>query len=227
MARQDTKSDGVQDQPWWTSGSKYALAFLVVSNLAVLLTIFVPEFSHWKDRHLQKSISQSQQHQEGEIAKANQTLTSLNRQVEITRLLFDHFFGRPTQEQTAVVQYLRWQFPNDLRKKSLQAILFEPKKPSLRRQIDQSVAAVQVRRAGRVLVAAPVGQSKINVAASKERRGSSRSSTATPPQPARRSRRRTRRIRRFTTSTNSVIAPSPRTRSRSSEMPRRRNETRF
>lgn len=143
----------------------------MVSNLAVLLTIFVPEFSHWKDRHLQKSISQSQQHQEGEIAKANQTLTSLNRQVEITRLLFDHFFGRPTQEQTAVVQYLRWQFPNDLRKKSLQAILFEPKKPSLRRQIDQSVAAVQVRRAGRVLVAAPVGQSKINVAASKERRG--------------------------------------------------------
>src|SRR5947208_240141 len=37
-------TNGVQDQPWWTSGSKYALAFLVFSNIAVLLTIFVPEF---------------------------------------------------------------------------------------------------------------------------------------------------------------------------------------
>jgi hypothetical protein len=171
MARQDTKSSGIQDQPWWTSGSKYALAFLVLSNLAVLLTIFVPEFSHWKDRHLQQTISKSQQHQEREIARANQTLQSLNRQVEITRLLFDHFFGKPTQEQTAVVQYLRWQFPNDLRKRSLQAILLQPEKPRLRRQIDQSVAAVQVRRVGRVLVAAPVGQAKINVASSQERRG--------------------------------------------------------
>jgi hypothetical protein len=153
----------VQEQPWWTSGSRYALAFLVLSNVAVLLTIFVPELSHWQDRNLQESISRSEQTQQREIASANENLQSLNRQVEVTRLLFEHFFGRPAREQTAVVSYLRYQFPSDLRKKSLQAILvLEAKKPSVARQITQSVAAVQTR---------PVGQSKIDVAEAGERAG--------------------------------------------------------
>ena len=100
------RTNRVQEQPWWTSGSRYALLFLVVSNVAVLLTIFVPEFSHWKDRNLQRAISESQKQQEQQIAVANQTLQALNRQVEITRLLFDHFFGKSAAEQTAVVRYL-------------------------------------------------------------------------------------------------------------------------
>lgn len=157
------RTNRVQEQPWWTSGSRYALLFLVVSNVAVLLTIFVPEFSHWKDRNLQRAISESQKQQEQQIAVANQTLQALNRQVEITRLLFDHFFGKSAAEQTAVVRYLTYQFPSDLREKSLQAILvLEARKPSVARQITRSVAAIQTK---------PVGQSKIDVAEAAERRG--------------------------------------------------------
>jgi hypothetical protein len=156
------KATRIQEQPWWTSGSKYALAFIVASNVAVLLTIFVPEFSNWKDRHLQQQISKSDRNQQREIAKANQGLETLNRQVEVTRLLFDHFFGKPPKEQTAVIRYLTYQFPQDLRKKSLQAILVLEANPGVERQIVTSVAAVQIH---------PVGQSKLDVAVGQERAG--------------------------------------------------------
>jgi hypothetical protein len=163
MSREEnTKTPGIQDRPWWTSGSKYALAFIVASNVAVLSTIFVPEFSHWRDRHLQQAISNSDRNQQREIASANQALESLNRQVEVTRLLFDHFFGRSPKEQTAVISYLTYQFPRDLRKKSLQAILVLEAKPGVERQITKSVASIQVR---------PVGQSKLDVAVAQERAG--------------------------------------------------------
>ncbi len=152
----------VQERPWWTSGSRYALAFLVASNVAVLLTIFVPEFSHWKDRNLQRAISRSEQAQQAAIARADQRLTALNRQVEVTRLLFDHFFGKSASEQRAVVGYLRYQFPTDLRRKSLQAILVLEGRPAVQRQITQSVASVQPH---------PVGTSKLTVAVSQERAG--------------------------------------------------------
>jgi hypothetical protein len=152
----------VQERPWWTSGSKYALAFIVASNAALLLTVFVPEFSHWRDRSLQRAISDSEQRQERDIAKANESLTSLNRQVEVTRLLFEHFFGKPAREQRAVVSYLTYQFPQDLRKKSLQAILVLEARPAVRQQITKSVAAVQAR---------PVTKSKVDLAVEGERRG--------------------------------------------------------
>ena len=163
MSREDdTNVIRTQDQPWWTSGSKYALLFIVLSNVAVLATIFGPEFSHWRDRHLQQAISKSTLNQQHEIAKANQTLETLNRQVELTRLLFDHFFGKTPKEQTAVISYLTYQFPQDLRKKSLQAILVLEAKPGVVRQITKSVASIQIH---------PVGQSKLDVAVGQERAG--------------------------------------------------------
>src|SRR5262249_30092524 len=141
----------LQERPWWTARSRWALAFIVASNLAVLATIFVPEFSHWKDRHLQQSIS-----------KANRNVETLNRQVEVTRLLFDHFFGKSAKEQKAVVDYLRYQFPHDLRTKSVQAIVFAEIRPPLKRTVDVSVAAVQPH---------PVSESRLDRAARLERVG--------------------------------------------------------
>ena len=148
--------------PWWTSRSKWAIAFLVASNVAVLLTIFVPAVSSWRDRHLQETISRGDQDQQKQIAAASQKLQTLNRQVEVTRLLFEHFFGKPASEQRAVVNYLTFQFPNDLRKQSLQQILVVEAKPSVVRQITKSVAAVQRN---------PVGLSKVDLAVAKERAG--------------------------------------------------------
>lgn len=162
QANGERSTTPVQDQPWWTTGSKYAIGFLVLSNLAVLLTIFVPALSQWRDRHLQDVIATSDRKQQKQIAVANQTLESLNRQVELSRLLFDHFFGKPSSEQTAVINYLTYQFPKDLRKKSLQAILFVEAKPAVKKQIAQSVASIQPR---------PLGQRSVNSGVANERVG--------------------------------------------------------
>jgi hypothetical protein len=134
----------------------------VASNVAVLLTVFVPAISSWRDRHLQETISHGDQEQRTQIAAASQKLETLNRQVEVTRLLFEHFFGKPANEQRAVVNYLTFQFPHDLRKQSLQQILFVEAKPGVVRQITKSVAAVQPN---------PVGLSKVDLAVAKEREG--------------------------------------------------------
>jgi len=151
-----------QEQPWWTSRSSWAIVFLVASNAAVLLTIFVPALSSWRDRHLQAAIHRGDQQQTRQIADASQKLETLNRQVEVTRLLFEHFFGKPATEQRAVVNYLRFQFPNDLGRRSLQQILQAEAKPAVARQITLSVASVQKT---------PVGLSKVDVAIAKEREG--------------------------------------------------------
>ena len=141
----------LQERPWWTARSRWALAFIVASNLAVLATIFVPEFSHWKDRHLQQA-----------IAAANRNVEAQSRQVEVTRLLFDHFFGKSAQEQKAVVEYLRFQFPHDLRTRSVQAILLAEIRPPLKRTVDVSVASVQAH---------PVSESRLDRATRLERAG--------------------------------------------------------
>jgi hypothetical protein len=162
-ANDDKNKVRVQEQPWWTTGSKVAIGFLVVSNLAVLLTIFVPAISQWRDRHLQGVIATSDRNQQKQIAEANQTLESLNRQVEVTRLLFDHFFGKPSSEQKAVISYLTYQFPRDLRKQSLQAILYvEAPNAAVRKQIDQSVASIQPH---------PLGQTSVDAGVANERSG--------------------------------------------------------
>lgn len=153
-----TDEGGVQDRPWWTSGSRWALAFLVASNVALLLTVFVPAFSEWQDRHLQDAIAESDRTQQRQLG-------TLNRQVEITRLLFDHFFGRPANEQHAVVSFLSVQFPHDLRQDSLNAILIVAAKDrSVARQIKKSVALIEKQKR-------PLTQSKVDRAPTQERRG--------------------------------------------------------
>src|ERR1051326_2704174 len=108
----------LQDRPWWTTRSKAALIFVAGSIVGFALTLLVPVVADWKTNQDQRKL-------EKQIALANQRIQTLSRvsterkeklgrQGEITLRLFDHYFGKPAGEQTAVVSYLRFQFPTDL-----------------------------------------------------------------------------------------------------------------
>lgn len=137
----------IQARPWWATRSKVGLIFLAGTILGFLVNAFAPLLSDAR-------ISREQRKLEERIAESNQQLEvlnrlslertgSLSRQVEITRILFDHYFGKPAVEQTAVISYLRFQFPRDLSKKSLQAILNQTASRGVRPKITTSVASVQ------------------------------------------------------------------------------------
>jgi hypothetical protein len=159
-----TKGAAMAMRRWQTTKSRSAFIFAAGSVVGFFLTLFVPVVSDWKNNADQRKL-------EKQIAITNQRLQTLNRvstekteklgrQVEITRLLFDHYFGKPAGEQTAVVSYLRFQFPTDLGRKSLQAILNQGAHRSIRTKITRSVASVQ-----------QVGQTSLNRAVKQERLG--------------------------------------------------------
>jgi hypothetical protein len=111
--------------------------------VGTLLTVFVPAFSSTEQRNVEKQIAKANQQLESLNRLSAERTQNLSRQVEITRLLFDHYFGKPAGEQTAVVSYLRFQFPRDLSRKSLQAILNQSAKHGVRTKITRSVAVVE------------------------------------------------------------------------------------
>jgi hypothetical protein len=123
-------------RPWWSSASWLGVVFVVGTVGGFLLNVLAPLAS-------QEKISKQDRELSARIAAANNHLNSLDRRVEVTRLLFDHYFGKQASEQKAALTYLRYQFPEDLGDKRLQAILVvEAKEPAVRRQIASSVASI-------------------------------------------------------------------------------------
>ena len=141
---------GTENRPWWTRRSGPALLFVAGSLAGFFLSVFAPVLSDWrisgKQRDLEESIATANQQIEKLNRLSTERVQTLGRQVEISRLLFDHYFGKTPGEQTAVISYLRFQFPADLNKKSLQAILNTAAKGRVRQVITQSVASVQLVR---------------------------------------------------------------------------------
>lgn len=138
--------------PWWATKSWLALVFVVASVAGFLLGVFGPILS-------QQKISKDQRALEKRIAESSQRVESLSRRVEVSRLLFDHYFGKSTQQQKAVITYLRYQFPEDLGRKSLQAVLTTEGTRETRSTITRSVASI--KRVGRSKLDHAIGQERL------------------------------------------------------------------
>src|SRR4051794_12731213 len=112
----ETGGPAVSERPWWTKWSKTAAVFVIFAVGGAVGGVVVPAavqlHNSEADRDAQAALNQS-------AARLN----GLNRRVEVTRLLFDHYFGKAAAEQRAAINYLRYQFPQDLGDKRIQAIL--------------------------------------------------------------------------------------------------------
>jgi hypothetical protein len=125
-------SRGKGDRPWWARRSPLAIAFVVASIAAFVLSVGVPAISHWLD----------QKAQEGADKRAGED-RDLARKVQVSKLLFDHFFGKDTAEQNTVIIYLSREFPGDFASPSLQAVLNLAAKPKVKPQLTRSFASAK------------------------------------------------------------------------------------
>src|SRR5262245_769447 len=120
----------VEPRPWWATRSWFARLFVVASIVGLGVGVFAPIMS-------QREISRNQQALEQSLAQANQRIEDMGRKVEVSRLLFDHYFGKPTAQQTAVITYLRFQFPAYLSDRSVKSMLGSTAKPETKKRLTE------------------------------------------------------------------------------------------
>jgi hypothetical protein len=125
-----------ESRPWWTRRSGIALVFVVGSVLGFMLNVFVPVVS-------QQRISKQQRRLDRRIADSTRQVEDLSRKLELSRLLFDHYFGKSAIEQKAVIGYLQIAFPRDLGDKRLLAVLGSVDKPEVAKVITRIAASVK------------------------------------------------------------------------------------
>jgi hypothetical protein len=137
------------ERPWWTRKSGIAALFVAGSIAGFLVSVAAPLVSNQKladqQAKLQRQIARDQQTTQRKLADVSAKLENQNRKVEVSRLLFEHYFGKPANEQRAVISYLTYQFPGDMSRKSVQAILVVTarKKTEVRREVTKSVASIK------------------------------------------------------------------------------------
>jgi len=140
-------SAGVQtidDRPWWARRSLVAVLFVTASVAGFLLKVVLPAQSSHEDRVVRTNISDKDRQARTALAEKNGEIQSLSRRVAVSRLLFDHFFGKDAREQRAVVTYLSVEFSKDFLGDSLPAILKAGADPQLKHEITR--ATVSARR---------------------------------------------------------------------------------
>jgi hypothetical protein len=133
---QEAAGTHVEPRPWWATKSWLAVFFVVASVAGFAVGVFAPIVS-------QQQISKEQRRLEQRLAQSTGHIENLSRRVEVSKLLFDHYFGKSAAQQNAVITYLQYQFPEDLSQKSLQGVLATEGKKQARARLTKSVAAIK------------------------------------------------------------------------------------
>jgi hypothetical protein len=121
------------------------LMFVTAIVAGFLLRVVLPIQSSHRDRVVQTHISDKDRRQQAALASKDREIQSLSRRVAVSRLLFDHFFGRGVTEQRAVVTYLSVEFPRDFLGDSLRAILSAGAQPEVKPAITSAVVSAKRR----------------------------------------------------------------------------------